>query len=268
MIHSVDMSTGVQEMTTPDGQLVSYVDHGGEGPAVVLLHSFLMDVTMWAPQVAAFGQNHRLIAIDERGHGQTPANAPFDYWDVARDALAVLDHLGIDRAAVIGTSQGGFVALRMALLAPERVTALAVLGTSGEAEDEQIAAAYDQLTEVWIAQGPETVIDATAKICLGDYDASEWTPKWSAVEPERLRLIANALTRRDGVLDRVGEITAPVLVLHGTADLAYPVAKAEALVAALPKAELVLVEDGAHFLSLTHAADVNPHLERFLGAHL
>ncbi len=255
-------------VTTGDGQLVSYVDHGGDGPAVVLLHSFLMDTTMWAPQVTAFGEDYRLIAVDERGHGDTPATAPFDYWDVAGDVLAVLDHLNIGRAGVVGTSQGGFVALRMALLAPERVAALAVLGTSGEAEDEQIAAAYDQLTEVWIAQGPETVIDATAKICLGDHDSSEWTPKWSSVEPERLRLITNALVSRDGVLDRVGEISVPALVLHGTADLAYPVAKAEALVAALPKAELVTIEGGAHFLSLTHAADVNPHLERFLSAHL
>lgn len=255
-------------VTTGDGQLVSYVDHGGDGPAVVLLHSFLMDVTMWAPQVEAFGQRYRLIAIDERGHGRTPVQAPFDYWDVARDVLAVLDALGIESAGVVGTSQGGFVALRTALLAPERVTALAVLGTSGEAEDEQIAAAYEQLTEVWIAQGPETVVEATAKICLGDYDASEWTPKWSRVEPERLRFISNALITRDGILDRVGEIAAPVLVLHGTADLAYPVAKAEALVAALPKAELVTVDGGAHFLSLTHAADVNPHLERFLSACL
>ncbi|KJK45336.1 hypothetical protein UK23_26575 [Lentzea aerocolonigenes] len=255
-------------VTTGEGQLVSYVDHGGDGPAVVLLHSFLMDTSMWAPQVEAFHNDYRLIAVDERGHGETPATGPFGYWDVARDVLAVLDHLDIGSAAVVGTSQGGFVALRMALLAPERVTALAVLGTSGEAEDEQIAAAYDQLTEVWIAQGPETVVEATAKICLGDYDASAWTPKWSAVEPERLRLIANALVSRDGVLDRVGEITAPALVLHGTADLAYPVAKAEALTAALPKAELVTIDGGAHFLSLTHAADVNPHLERFLSANL
>ncbi|GAA3648558.1 alpha/beta fold hydrolase [Lentzea roselyniae] len=256
-------------ITTGDGQLVSYVDHGGDGPAVVLLHSFLMDVTMWAPQVEAFGRDYRLIAIDERGHGATPATGPFDYWDVAGDALAVLDALGIGDAAVVGTSQGGFIAIRMALLAPERITALAVLGTSGEPEDEQIAAAYDQLTEVWIAQGPDTVVEATAKICLGDHDPSEWTPKWSAVEPDRLRLISNALVSRDGILDRAGEITAPVLVLHGTADLAYPVAKAEALAAALPKAEpLVTIEGGAHFLSLTHAADVNPHLERFLSAHL
>ncbi|HUQ57644.1 alpha/beta fold hydrolase [Lentzea sp.] len=254
-------------VTTGDGQLVSYVDHGGDGPAVVLLHSFLMDATMWAPQVAAFGGRFRLIAIDERGHGATPADGPFDHWDTARDALAVLDTLGIARAAVTGTSQGGFVALRMALLAPERVSALALLGTSGETEDEQISAAYQQLSEVWIAQGPETVTEAVAKICLGDYDPSEWTPKWSAVEPERLRLIVNALVGRESVLERLGEIEAPALVLHGTADLAYPVAKAEALVAALPGAEpLVLVEGGAHFLSLTHAAEVNPHLERFLSA--
>ncbi|GHH41168.1 2-succinyl-6-hydroxy-2,4-cyclohexadiene-1-carboxylate synthase [Lentzea cavernae] len=259
---------GMATVTTADGQLVSYADHGGDGPVVVLLHSFLMDASMWAPQVAAFGDRFRLVAIDERGHGATPATAPFDHWDVARDALAVLDSLGVDRAAVIGTSQGGFVALRMALLAPRRVTALALLGTSGETEDEQISAAYQQLAEVWIAQGPETVTEAVAKICLGEYDPSDWTPKWGAIEPERLRLIMNALVGREGVLDRLPEIGAPALVLHGTADLAYPVAKAEALVAALPEAELVLVEGGAHFLSLTHAADVNPHLERFLSAPL
>ncbi|MFS8099081.1 alpha/beta fold hydrolase [Lentzea alba] len=255
-------------VTTGDGQLVSYVDHGGDGPAVVLLHSFLMDTTMWAPQVAAFKNTYRLIAIDERGHGETPANGPFDHWDVAKDTLAVLDGLNVERAAVVGTSQGGFVALRMALLAPERVTALALLGTSAEPEDEQIAAAYQQLAEVWIAQGPDTVIQAVATICLGDHDPSDWTPKWREIEGERLRFIMNALVEREGVLERLGEITAPALVLHGTADVAYAVAKAEAIVAALPKAELVTVEGGAHFLSLTHAEDVNPHLQRFLSANL
>jgi pimeloyl-ACP methyl ester carboxylesterase len=260
---------GMATVTTADGQSVSFVDHGGDGPAVVLLHSFLMDASMWAPQVAAFGDRYRLVAIDERGHGDTPATGPFDHWDVARDVLAVLDSLGVDRAAVVGTSQGGFVALRTALLAPDRVSALALLGTSGEPEDEQISAAYQQLAEVWIAQGPETVIEAVAEICLGDYDPADWTPKWSAVEPGRLRLIMNALVGREGVLDRITSIDVPALVLHGTADLAYPVTKAEALVAALPKAgPLVLVEGGAHFLSLTHAADVNPHLERFLDATL
>ncbi len=255
-------------MTTADGQQVHFVDHGGDGPVVVLLHSFLMDVTMWASQVEAFGDSYRLIAIDERGHGGTPADAPFDHWDVARDALAVLDHLDVDTAAVVGTSQGGFVALRMALLAPRRVTALAVLGSSAEPEDQQIADAYHQLAEVWISQGPDRVLETVAQICLGDYDPKDWTPKWQAIEGARLRLIMDALVGREGVLERLNEIDVPVLVLHGTADLAYAVAKAEAITKALPSAELVTVEGGAHFLSLTHADEVNPHLKRFLSAHL
>ncbi|GAA3540196.1 alpha/beta fold hydrolase [Amycolatopsis ultiminotia] len=255
-------------VTTAGGQRVHYVDHGGDGPAVLLLHSFLMDTEMWAPQVAAFGDAYRLIAIDERGHGTTLADAPFDFWDVARDALAVLDHLDLAEAAVVGTSQGGFIALRMALLAPERITSLAVMGTSGEAEDEQVAAAYRQLAQVWDTQGPDTVLGGVAKICLGDADASDWTPKWRQIAGARLQWIMNALVDRDGVLDRLGDIAAPALVLHGTADLAYRVAKAEALAAALPKAEpLVTIEGGAHFLSLTEADAVNPHLRRFLDAH-
>ncbi|MFF0149015.1 alpha/beta fold hydrolase [Amycolatopsis sulphurea] len=69
------------------------------------------------------------------------------------------------------------------------------------------------------------------------------------------------------MLDRAGEIGAPAIVLHGTADLAYPVARAEALVVALPNAApLVTVDGGAHFLSLSHADAVNPYLRRFLDA--
>ncbi|HEY4418500.1 MAG TPA: alpha/beta hydrolase [Pseudonocardia sp.] len=110
-----------------DGRPLHHTDHGGSGPVVVLLHSFLMDERMFASQIAALRSEFRLVTVDERGHGGTPADAPFDYWDVARDVLALLDHLGVDNAAVAGTSQGGFVALRMALLAPDRVTALAVI---------------------------------------------------------------------------------------------------------------------------------------------
>ncbi|RJQ83234.1 alpha/beta fold hydrolase [Amycolatopsis panacis] len=106
-----------------------------------------------------------------------------------------------------------------------------------------------------------------AKICLGDADASGWIPKWREIRGERLSRIMNALVDRDGVLDRAGEIGAPAIVPHGTADLAYPVARAEALVAALPNAEpLVTIEGGAHFLGLSHADAATPYLRRFLDA--
>ncbi|GAA1226452.1 alpha/beta fold hydrolase [Pseudonocardia alaniniphila] len=252
-----------------DGQHLHHTDHGGSGPVVVLLHSFLMDERMFASQIAALRSDFRLVTVDERGHGGTPADAPFDYWDVARDVLALLDHLGIDSAAVAGTSQGGFVALRMALLAPDRVTALAVMGSSGAAEDPQVAAAYRQLAESWAANGPkEEQLDAVAGTCLGSMPADGWKETWRSVPGDRLLRIMSTLVERDGVLGRLDRIRCPALVLHGSADAAYPVARAEELAAGIPGAEqLVVVEDGAHFLSLTHAEAVNPHLQRFLAAH-
>src|ERR1700754_1457108 len=129
----------VSTVTLSSGQRLYYTDHGGHGPAVVLLHSFLMDGEMFAPQVAALGEEFRLITVDERGHGGTPADEPFDYWEVAHDVLALLDQLGIQRAAVVVTSQGAFIGMRMALTAPDRISALAVLGTSAAAEDAEIA---------------------------------------------------------------------------------------------------------------------------------
>lgn len=248
--------------------LPAHTDHGGDGPVVVLLHSFLMDGRMFAPQLAAF-EGYRCVTVDERGHGGTPAGGPFDFWDVARDVLAVLDHLGVPRAAVVGTSQGGFVALRMALLAPERVTALAVLGTSAAAEDPAVAAGYRAVLDAWVSGGaPPEVLDGVARICFGGFPVDDWKERWASVPPDQLELTMGALVDRDSVLERAGEITCPALVLHGTADLAYPVERAAELAEALPAADpLVVVDGGAHFLSYTHPDEVNPALVKFLATH-
>jgi pimeloyl-ACP methyl ester carboxylesterase len=249
-----------------NGQPVSYVDHGGSGPAVLLLHSYLMDADMFAPQVASFGGAYRLIAMDERGHGGTPADEPFTYWDVARDALGLLDTLDVTTCAVIGTSQGGFIGLRMALLAPERISALALLGTSGAAEDPEVAAGYRQAAAAWREHGAtQELLDMNAAICLGQYDATEWQAKWRQLSGDHVDRVLTPLVERDSVLERAPEIRCPALVLHGSGDVAYSVDRARDLADALPNAEPpVIIEGGAHFLSLTDADAVNPHLRAFL----
>jgi len=256
-------------VTLGGGQRVRYSDRGGDGPVVVLLHSFLMDGDMFAPQVSALGGNLRLVTVDARGHGGTPADGPFDYWDVARDVLGVLDALGAPRAAVVGTSQGGFVALRMALLAPERVSALALLGTSAAAEDAQVAAGYRRLAEAWVTRGPvDELLDAIEVTCLGGFDASGWKERWRAVSGERFTLLLETLVTRDGLLAQLERVRCPVLVLHGSADACYPVARGAEIVESVPAGEaLVVVDGGAHFLSLTDAEAVNPHLEAFLAKY-
>jgi pimeloyl-ACP methyl ester carboxylesterase len=94
-----------------NGIQVSYADSGGDGPAVVLGHGYLMDASMFDAQVAALAPGYRVITWDARGHGGTPAPGPFSYWDLARDVLALLDHLGIEQAVLGGMSQGGFLSV-------------------------------------------------------------------------------------------------------------------------------------------------------------
>ena len=97
-----------------NGQHLYYEDTGWDGPAVIFSHGFLMDHDMFAPQVDALRDRYRVITWDERGHGQTPCEGPFDYWDSARDLLALQmcirdRHKGVrvpeHVAAVAGTGQ-------------------------------------------------------------------------------------------------------------------------------------------------------------------
>lgn len=263
------MVSPMSATTSRDGQTIGFEDHGGTGPTVVLLHSFLMDGSMFAPQVAALGDRFRLVAVDERGHGATPADGPFDFWEVADDVLAVLDALDVERAALIGTSQGGFVALRVALRAAERVSALAVFGSSAAAEDPEVAAQYRQIAAAWRDSGPvDQLVDTIAAICLGPMDAEEHKARWRTVDADRFDRILDALVERDDLRERLASISAPALVMHGDQDAAYPVERAHEMAGALPGAdEAVIVEGGHHFLSLTDADAVNARLGPFLREH-
>src|ERR1700735_405291 len=129
---------------------IAYADSGGDGPAVILSHGYLMDHTMFDAQVAALAPDFRVITWDERGFGGTPAPAPFTYWDSARDALGLLDHLGVRQAVLGGMSQGGFLSLRAALLAPQRVRALILLDTQAALEDAATVGGYERVACAWV----------------------------------------------------------------------------------------------------------------------
>ncbi len=250
---------------TINGADVAYADTGGDGPAVVLSHGYLMDHEMFEPQVRALAPEFRVITWDQRGFGGTSAAGPFSFWDSARDVLGLLDHLGLDRAVLGGMSQGGFLSLRAALLAPGRVRALALIDTQAGQEDPALAPAYEQMEETWLAQGPEPVQEVVASIILGGVDPQAWFAKWAELDPDGLRHSFRCLMDRDDVTGRLAEITCPALIVHGTQDAAIPMAKAEALRDGLGgEARLVAVEGGSHAANLTHPDQVNAALLDFL----
>jgi pimeloyl-ACP methyl ester carboxylesterase len=251
------------------GAQLAYDDTGGDGPLVILAHGFLMDREMFAPQVAALAGTHRVITWDERGFGDTKYDgAPFTYWDSAEDCLGLLSHLGIERAVVGGMSQGGFVSLRAALLAPERVRGLILLNTQAGTEDPEVIPLYEAMIDDWVANGPSDELCATvAGIILGEEAiTASYTTKWKARPKEGMAEPGRTLMTRDTVEDRLAEITAPALVVHSTGDVAISLDKAEQLAAGLPNSELVVVEGGTHSANLTHPAEVNEAIVRFLSA--
>jgi pimeloyl-ACP methyl ester carboxylesterase len=250
------------------GARIAYDDTGGSGPPVILAHGFLMDRSMFEPQVEALSASHRVICWDGRGWGDTEYDGqPFTYWDSAADCLGLLDHLGIDRAVVGGMSQGGFVALRAALTAPGRVRGLILLDTQAGPEDAEVIPLYQGMLDDWVANGPSPeVIEVVAGLILGPPEVADpFIAKWRSRPKEGVGQPGVTLMTRDDVTDRLGEITAPALVVHGDADAAIALAKAERLAAGLPGADdVVVITGGSHAANLTHPAEVNAAIEKFL----
>lgn len=250
------------------GQNIRYDDSGGDGPPVILAHGFLMDREMLAPQVSALAPEFRVITWDERGFGETQFDGrPFTYWDSARDCLGLLDHLGIERAVVGGMSQGGFLSLRAALLAPERVRALVLIDTQAGPEDPQRLPAYRQMQQTWLRAGPvDELAGVIANLIIGDPELNRvWIAKWRKLPTENMRPVGDTLFDREDITDRLGEITCPAIVIHGTADQSIEVERAEQLCRGLSGcAGVVLIEGAPHASNLTHPDQVNEPLLRFL----
>jgi 3-oxoadipate enol-lactonase len=251
-----------------NGTEISYADTGGDGPVVVLSHGLLMDQSMFTPQVQALVPEFRVIVWDQRGHGSdqhghggTPARGPFSYWDSARDLLGLLDHLGVGRAVLGGMSQGGFVSLRACLLAPDRVRALILIDTQAGQEDPAVVGAYEQLHQVWLEQGPGPVQDVVSSIILGPGQWDDWHAKWAAAGLEDVTPAFRCLMDRDDITGRLGEIDCPALIVHGSADAAIPLARAEELRDGLRgPARLAVIDGGTHASNVSHPAEVSAEI--------
>lgn len=251
-----------------DGLDIYYEDTGGSGPALLFSHGFLMDREMWAPQVAALRGRYRCIAWDQRGFGHTgPVDRPFSYWDSARDALGLLKHLNVATATFIGLSQGGFLAMRAALLEPARVKALVLMSTRAGLDTAETIGNFKNLRQEWSTNGAANVAPMLGEILIGKERANPqpWFAKWARMGKQALAYPIDALTDRDDLTQRLSELRCPSLVIHGDADIAIDIAHGEALAKGLPNGQgFVRVAGAGHAPNLTHPDLVNPPLTEFL----
>src|SRR5947207_559617 len=138
-----------------------HFSEAGEGTPVVLLHGFPLSSAIWHKQQQCLSDFYRVISPDLRGHGQSPAPAGvYEMETLARDVLALLDSLQITKAAFVGHSMGGYVALAAWTLAPERFLALGLIASQAAADTEEGRRGRFKMAEKVAAEGNQAVAAA------------------------------------------------------------------------------------------------------------
>jgi 3-oxoadipate enol-lactonase len=238
-----------------------YYEAEGDGSPVLLIHGGLGTLRMWDEQLPRFAERHRVIRYDTRGFGRTETDdVEFANRD---DAVAVLDHLGVASAAVVGQSRGGMIALDLALDRSDRVDALvSVAGGIGGYEPELAEGTsqppWEELERLW---------EQKEWPALAELETQVWVDGWGQprdrVDPEVRRRVRDwilagceagtaegrPVPMTPPAVERLDELRVPTLVLVGAADEPGAVAAGRKLGSA-PNAQVVEFENVAHMIQL------------------
>jgi 3-oxoadipate enol-lactonase len=244
----------------------------GDGPAVVLIHGFGLDMRMWDPQAGGLAERYRVIRYDCRGFG---ASGPFDPavpYTHASDLIALLDHLAIGDAVLAGLSFGGRVALQAALAAPARVRGLVLLDAvlDGVRWDRESADALDDLArrvqadgvaagrDAWLAHplfaAARERQDLAAQLAamVAGYPGQHWLGQ-DPHQPHRPR-----------PFDALEDVAVPALVAVGDRDVPGFREMSEVLARRIPGAEYHVVAGAGHMVNMEQPAAVGELLNQFL----
>jgi 3-oxoadipate enol-lactonase len=246
------------------------VDGRVKAPAILLSHSLATHMGMWQPQLPVLARDYLVVSYDMRGHGQTTAApGPYDFAMLARDAIGLLDHLDIDRAAFIGISIGGMIGQTLAIHHGNRLSAVVLCSTTSEISP-QVKGVWDQRIAAVEAGGMETQVGATLE---------RWfTQPFRDAHPETIAGIAEmirttpvagyvgcgrAIQHLD-VAGRLGEIATPTLVMPGEKDPGMPPPVSEAIHRAIAGSEFAIVPDASHLSNIQQPETFNQLVGAFL----
>lgn len=267
-------------LAVPGAELHYETSGRASAPVLLLIPAGIATLRMWDAQVEAFSEHHLVARYDPRGFGGTRHDESVPFANRA-DALALLDHLGADRATVIGASRGGTIALDLALDAPDRVAAVVTVGGGPSGfPDAALTAEEQRRVDELDAIDPAT--DAARLVRLEtrlwavgpERDASDVDP---AFVRRALELNAPNIAHAadDGTMlpleppayGRLGDIRVPALVIVGDADLSSARARFEHLLESLPDVTGFRFPDAAHLPSVERPAEFERVVLDWLAGH-
>jgi pimeloyl-ACP methyl ester carboxylesterase len=261
--------TAPQTGYAPVNDLEMYYEIHGSGEPLVLLHGAFATIDMWGPVLTGLAENHQVIAVELQGHGHTADidDRPFSYEQFADDVAALMDHLGIAQADVVGYSMGGTTGLQVAIRHLERVRKLVVVS------------AYSRLDAYY----PE-VLAGIAQITPEMFAGSIFDEAYrrNAPNPDNFPRLVEKLVELDKTDfafpdEELQGITAPVQFIQGDSDVMRPEHAVEMFrlvgggvpgdMAGLPASQLAILPGTTHITIVTEKTDSwLPMAEAFLAA--
>lgn len=242
----------------------------GEGEPLLLITGFSGDLYNWKKAIPLLEKRYQVIAFDNRGSGLTEDDGtPFTMDDLADDAAGLLDTLGIEKSHVVGWSMGGNVAQLVAMRHPRRVGGLVLMSTYTKEPDRSRFAIDAMVHSVREGASMETFLQMMNAWCSteGYYRGKEsMCLNSNGCDPR----ILDGYARQKKALDaftskeRLRDIRAPTLVIHGIEDIMVPLYFGEEVAASIPGAKFVTIPAAGHFLPPSGYA---PAILRFLANH-
>ncbi len=237
---------------------------------VVLSHSLASSLVMWRPQMDVLSRHFRVLAYDTRGHGDSEATAPpYTLAQLGKDAVALLDALGIDRVHWVGLSMGGMIGQSIALNHPDRFRSLSLCDTAAIIPREADPV-WQERIDLARKEGMAPLVQATLE---------RWfTPPFLALNPPMVDVIRKHILatpvdgyigcseaiRRLDYLDRLFEIRVPALIMVGEDDPGTPVEASRAMHEQIPQSKLVILPSAAHLSNIEQTEAFNHSLIDFL----
>jgi pimeloyl-ACP methyl ester carboxylesterase len=243
-----------------------YVDTGGDGVPIVLLHPNTGTVEIWEPQIAGFAHaGYRVIAFDRRGWGKStpdPSSGP-QSGSIAEDLHALVEHLKLEKFHLLGVAGGGFSVLDYAAWHPERLRSLIVGGSTGAIEDKKIA---EFIARIAI---PEIRKQSAHYREIGpSYRGAnpEGTQRWIEID-ERSRqpgVPFQPPLRTPNTLAKIATIATPTLLIAADADLLAPPALMRIWAAYLRHHEWAVIHDAGHAMAWEQPGTFNDKVLDFV----